>query len=146
MAEGQGQARAAAAKGQLDSSMADKLKQALPSRIKKEKRQAEDWLGGVLDDIFEGSETTVFDRNVTKSIENRIAAIDEALSAQLAAVMHDDRFQKLEGTWRGLKYLTDQSQTGPDLKVRMVQRHQERPRQGDQGQRALADRHVQAPA
>jgi type VI secretion system protein ImpC len=33
--------------------------------------------------------------------------------------MHDPSFQKLEGTWRGIKYLMDQSETGVMLKIKV---------------------------
>ena len=35
-----------------------------------------------------------------------------SMSTQLAAVMHNPEFQKLEGTWRGLHYLVMNSETG----------------------------------
>jgi type VI secretion system protein ImpC len=34
--------------------------------------------------------------------------------------MHHPSFQKLEGTWRGVKYLMDQSETGTMLKIRIL--------------------------
>jgi hypothetical protein len=45
-------------------------------------------------------------------INARIAQIDHLLSFQLNEIMHNAAFQKLEGAWRGLKYLMDQSETG----------------------------------
>ena len=42
----------------------------------------------------------------------RIAQIDHLLSKQLNEIMHHPDFQKLEGAWRGLKYLTDHSADG----------------------------------
>src|ERR1700742_3787199 len=35
-------------------------------------------------------------------IDRDLAAIDRLLSAQLDAVLHDPRFQRLEGSWLGL--------------------------------------------
>lgn len=37
-----------------------------------------------------------------------IASIDEAMNAQVNAILHHDLFQKLEASWRGLGYLTAQ--------------------------------------
>jgi type VI secretion system protein ImpC len=34
--------------------------------------------------------------------------------------MHKPEFQKLEGTWRGLHYLVDKSETGEALKIRVL--------------------------
>jgi len=53
-------------------------------------------------------------------INARIAQIDRLISAQLSEVMHHPSFQKLEGMWRGVKYLMDQSETGVMLKIRVL--------------------------
>ena len=50
----------------------------------------------------------------------RIAEIDELLSAQLNAIMHDPEFQKLEASWRGLHYLVDRSETSTKLQIRVM--------------------------
>jgi type VI secretion system protein ImpC len=61
-----------------------------------------------------------YDRSVIASIRQGIAQIDKVVSEQLAAIMHHEKFQTLEGTWRGLHYLTHKSETGPMLKIRML--------------------------
>jgi type VI secretion system protein ImpC len=53
-------------------------------------------------------------------INARIAQIDELLSSQLNEVMHAPEFQKLEGSWRGLRYLLDRSETSDKLKIRVL--------------------------
>lgn len=53
-------------------------------------------------------------------INARIAQIDELLSNQLNEVMHAPEFQELEGSWRGLKYLLDCSETSDKLKIRVL--------------------------
>jgi type VI secretion system protein ImpC len=53
-------------------------------------------------------------------INARIAQIDELLSNQLNEVMHAPEFQKLEGSWRGLKYTLDRSETSDKLKIRVL--------------------------
>jgi type VI secretion system protein ImpC len=50
-------------------------------------------------------------RDAEMMINARIAQIDHLLSIQLNEVLHHEDFQKLEGSWRGLKYLVDQSET-----------------------------------
>jgi type VI secretion system ImpC/EvpB family protein len=64
--------------------------------------------------------TVTFDRNLPLTIDKAIAAIDARLSAQLNEVMHHPDFQRLEGTWRGLHYLVHQSETGENLKIRVL--------------------------
>lgn len=56
----------------------------------------------------------------TVLIDERVAQIDQALSAQLSLVMHAPAFQALEATWRGLFYLVSRSETGSLLKLRVL--------------------------
>ncbi len=53
-------------------------------------------------------------------INDRIAQIDRLLSAQLNEILHHEEFQKLEGSWRGLKYMMDQSDTSDHLKIKIL--------------------------
>ncbi len=53
-------------------------------------------------------------------INARIAQIDHLLSIQLNEILHHPAYQKLEGSWRGLKYLMDNSETGVGLKIRVL--------------------------
>ncbi len=73
------------------------------------------------------SGTITFDRNLGRTIERAIAAIDAKLSGQLNAIMHDKRFLQLEGSWRGLHHLVMNSETGTGLKLRVHERDQARP-------------------
>jgi type VI secretion system protein ImpC len=58
-------------------------------------------------------------KGVTKTINARIAAIDELVGRQLDAIMHHPDFQKLEGAWRGLNQLVMSTETGETLKIRV---------------------------
>src|SRR5207302_6283510 len=62
----------------------------------------------------------VVSNDVEANIKHWIGEIDKSLSAQLNEVMHDPKFQELEGTWRGLHYLVHQSETGEQLKIRVL--------------------------
>jgi type VI secretion system protein ImpC len=53
-------------------------------------------------------------------INARIAQIDHLISLQLNEILHHPQFQKLEATWRGLKYLLDQSETSSQLKIKIL--------------------------
>jgi type VI secretion system protein ImpC len=64
--------------------------------------------------------TVTFDRNLTRTFDRAIAAIDKKLSEQLNAIIHSEKFAKLEGSWRGLNYLVMNSETGTGLKIRML--------------------------
>ncbi|MGO9094458.1 MAG: type VI secretion system contractile sheath large subunit [Bryobacteraceae bacterium] len=68
--------------------------------------------------VLEGSMTV--SRDTEAMINARIAQIDHLLSIQLNEVLHHPSFQKLEGSWRGLKYMMDQSETSVMLKIRVL--------------------------
>ena len=59
-------------------------------------------------------------RDTESMINARIAQIDHLLSIQLNEILHHSEFQKLEGTWRGLKYMLDQSETSDMLKIKIL--------------------------
>ena len=57
----------------------------------------------------------------TESMLNqRIAQIDALVSKQLDEIMHHPDLQKLEASWRGLKYLLDQTETSTQLKIKVL--------------------------
>ncbi len=58
--------------------------------------------------------------DVVESIKLRVAEIDRLISAQLNQAMHHEEFQKLEASWRGLHHLVSRSETGPTLKLRVL--------------------------
>jgi type VI secretion system protein ImpC len=66
------------------------------------------------------SGTLVFDKNITRTFDRAIAAIDQKLSTQLNAIMHDPKFSKLEGTWRGMHYLVMNTETSTNLKIKVI--------------------------
>src|ERR1700681_1016941 len=59
-------------------------------------------------------------RDTESMINARIAQIDHLLSIQLNEVLHHSDFQKLEASWRGLKYMLDQSETSDMLKIKVL--------------------------
>lgn len=67
--------------------------------------------------VLEGS--MAVSKDAEAMINARIAQIDHLLSIQLNEVMHHAAFQKLEATWRGVKYLIDQSETSDMLKIKV---------------------------
>ena len=53
-------------------------------------------------------------------IKEMIEEIDAKLSDQINEILHNPEFQQLEGAWRGLKHLLDRSETGADLKIKVM--------------------------
>ena len=64
--------------------------------------------------------TVVFSKSLTQTIKKAVSLIDQKMSQQLAEIMHQDKFLKLEGTWRGMHHLVMNSETSPMLKIRML--------------------------
>jgi type VI secretion system protein ImpC len=80
--------------------------------------QAQDLVKNLLEQAMAG--TITFDKNLTRTFDQAIAAIDRKLSDQLNAIMHDPKFSALEGSWRGLHHLVQNSETGESLKIRVI--------------------------
>ena len=59
-------------------------------------------------------------RDVETMINQRIAQIDHLLSIQLNEILHHADFQKLEGSWRGLRHMVFNSNTSANLKIRVL--------------------------
>jgi type VI secretion system protein ImpC len=64
--------------------------------------------------------TISWDKNLVETISKAIEAIDAKLSKQLSHIMHHEKFKRLEGSWLGLKHLVHSSETGTNLRIRML--------------------------
>lgn len=82
-----------------------------------EKAHARDLIGELVDQVLEGAVTVSSD--LAASIDLRISELDKILSDQVNAIMHHPEFQRLEASWRGLKYLVMQSETSTTLKIKV---------------------------
>jgi len=67
--------------------------------------------------VLDGQMTVSPDLEVM--INHRIAQIDHLLSLQLNEILHHPKFQQLESTWRGIRYLLENSETGVNLKLKV---------------------------
>jgi type VI secretion system protein ImpC len=67
---------------------------------------------------LEGS--TVTSPDVVQNIQAIIAELDRKLSAQVNQILHHADFQELEGSWRGLHHLVNNSETDTMLKIRVM--------------------------
>jgi type VI secretion system protein ImpC len=64
--------------------------------------------------------TTLVSDDAVKSIQAIIAAIDAKLTEQINEIIHQEAFRTLEGTWRGLHYLINNTETDETLKIRVM--------------------------
>lgn len=94
------------------------IQQGRMARDEEQRKLARDLIGEFVSEIMAG-QMTVSDDTVAM-INGRIAQIDSLITRQLNAVMHHPEFQKLEGAWRGLNYLVMNSETGTQLKIRVL--------------------------
>ena len=82
------------------------------------KERGRDLVRNFVSEVLAG--TVTLNPDTEAMINARIAQIDALISSQVNEVMHHPDFQKLEGSWRGLKYLLDNSETGEQLKIKVM--------------------------
>ena len=68
----------------------------------------------------ERSGTATISGNAVKSIKSLIAGIDSILSQQVNEIIHAPEVREMEGTWRGLHYLVNNTETDQKLKIRVM--------------------------
>ena len=82
---------------------------------------AKEWGKGLIKEFVK----QILDKQMTVSpdleamIMKRIAQIDHIMSLQLNEILHNPKFQKLEATWRGIRYMLENSETGVNLKIKL---------------------------
>jgi type VI secretion system protein ImpC len=95
------------------------LDQVIGATRQTERDRAEDLIKALTEEALKG--TVSFSKNLGQTFTRAIAAIDGKISSQLNAIMHHEKFLKLEGSWRGLHHLVMNSETGTSLKIRLLQ-------------------------
>jgi type VI secretion system protein ImpC len=94
------------------------LEQAIKATKHTSRSEAEELVRTFTEEALRG--TVSYNKNLTITFNQAIKLIDRQLSSQLAAVMHHPDFLKLEGSWRGLKHLVMNSETGEQLKIKVL--------------------------
>ena len=64
--------------------------------------------------------TQLISDDALKSITAMIAELDKRLTEQINLVMHHEDFLKLEGSWRGLHHLVNNTETDEMLKIKVL--------------------------
>jgi type VI secretion system protein ImpC len=85
----------------------DRAKEAVEGAVATLAQQALEGVAVISDDVFE-------------TIQAMISALDQKLSEQVNRIIHNEDFQKLEGGWRGLHYLVNNTETDELLKIRVM--------------------------
>jgi type VI secretion system protein ImpC len=94
------------------------LEQVVAATRQTEPDRAQDLVRELVEQALSG--TVIYDKNLTRTFDKAIATIDHKLSVQLNEIMHNPRFLQLEGSWRGLRHLVMNSETGTELKIRVL--------------------------
>ena len=87
-------------------------------RDTEQKTQSRQQIATFVEEVLKGSIKR--SKDVETTISSRIAEIDALLSKQLNEILHAPELQKLEASWRGLRYLVSRSETGSTLKIRVL--------------------------
>ncbi|MEG1325673.1 MAG: type VI secretion system contractile sheath large subunit [Janthinobacterium sp.] len=83
-----------------------------------EHARAKDLISELVSQVMEG--TVVVSDNLAATIDARVAELDRLISRQLSVIMHAPEFQKLESSWTGLHHLVDNTPTGTNLKIKLL--------------------------
>ena len=89
-------------------------------RLVRDEQQVESAKGMLSGFIGEATKAGVqLDGTARKAIAERIAALDSLISQQVNEVLHHEKFQKLEASWRNLNKLVSENDLGASLRVRV---------------------------
>lgn len=101
-----------------DSATLSLLEQAIGATKQTESDRAQELIRTLAEEAMKG--TVTWNKNLTITFTQAIAALDGMISSQLSEIMHQEDFQKLEGSWRGIHHLVMNSETSATLKIRML--------------------------
>ena len=115
MAEEQQAAEQQAAGSTIEASEFDSL---LKKEFKPKSDRAKEAVHSAVTTLAEQAlqHTDLVGSDSIKAIEAMIAAIDEKLTGQVNQILHHSDFQSLEGSWRGLHHLVNNTETDEMLK------------------------------
>jgi type VI secretion system protein ImpC len=104
---------------EAEGSLLDKiLKEGRLAPTTEERSAATEWVEALVDQVL--TKEMKISSDTEAMLNARIAAIDQALTRQLNEIMHAEPFQKLEASWRGLKYFVFQTETSTMLKIKVL--------------------------
>lgn len=94
------------------------LDQALAATASTPQDTTRELLSVLVGQAIEG--TVTWDRNVGETIKKTVAKIDELMSRQMSVIMQEAKFRRLEGSWRGLRKVVQESELSRTQKIRLV--------------------------
>jgi type VI secretion system protein ImpC len=118
MAEAKEQAQGGATEAVEASEFGALLKKEFKPQTERAQQEVEGAVRTLAEQALAG--TKLISKDVVQTIERLIAEIDRKLSEQINLIMHNEEFQKLEGAWRGLHYLVNNTESDEMLKIRVM--------------------------
>lgn len=104
---------------ELDTGLLDQIvEQSRVAKSTSEHARARDIISELVNQVMDG--TVIMSSNLSATLDARVAEIDRMISEQLSAIMHAPEFQKLERSWTGLHYLVQNSTTGANQQIRIM--------------------------
>ena len=94
------------------------LDQLIDETNSEDRARVTSWLDSIVQDAEKG--TFRIEKKTLAAIDERVREIDEQLSREVSKVLHAEKFQKLEGSWRGLQQLVENSLLGSDLRIQVM--------------------------
>jgi type VI secretion system protein ImpC len=119
MAQGDAQSQQGAGAGALEASEFESL---LNKEFKPKSDQAKEAVETAVQTLAAQAleSASLVSDDALKSIEAIIAEIDKKLTEQINLIIHHEDYQKLEGAWRGLHHLINNTETDEMLKIRVM--------------------------
>src|SRR4029079_4747268 len=119
MSTGEAQLQSAAAQGATSelSDFSSLLQKEFKPKSDRAKEAVEQAVQTLAEQALAG--TVTISDDAIKTIQAIIAAIDKKLTDQVNQIIHQEEFQQLEGAWRGLHYLVNNTETDELLKIRV---------------------------
>ncbi len=102
----------------LDQVVGSYTRTKTPEQVEADK--ARSVIESVIQQALAAKPGTTVSTDVEKTIKLWQAEIDRKLSEQVNEILHHEKFKKLEGTWRGLSYLVQNTETSTYLKLKVI--------------------------
>lgn len=99
------------------SEFSDMLKQTIKPRTDVAAQEVDNAVVALVREALD--DQTVVAEDVIDTLDAMLAKLDEKLTDQMNEIMHNEDFQKLESSWRGLDYTLSQSETDASLRVKV---------------------------
>jgi len=118
MAEEQKSAEAEAGEGIERTEFETLLQQEFKPKSERSKEAVENAVQTLAEQLLK--DTAVVSSDVLATIQALIAEIDQRLTEQINLILHHEDFRRLEGSWRGLHHLVNNTETDEMLKIRVM--------------------------